>query len=46
MNKYLDISPEVSAALAGEAASAISMEGKETINPDLSVDALRRRAGL
>ena len=34
------------AALAGEAASAISMEGKETINPDLSVDALRRRAGL
>ena len=34
------------AALAGEAASAISMEGSETINPDLSVDALRRRAGL
>ena len=34
------------AALAGEAASAISMEGKETINPDLSVDALRKRAGL
>ena len=34
------------AALAGEAASAISMEGKETINPDLSVDALRRRADL
>ena len=34
------------AALAGEAASAISMEGRETINPDLNVDALRRRAGL
>ena len=34
------------AALAGEAAAAIAMEGAETINPDLNVDALRKRAGL
>ena len=33
-------------ARAGLAASAIAMEGEETINPELDVSALRERAGL
>lgn len=33
-------------ALAGLAASAIAMEGPETINPDLSEEAIRARAGM
>ena len=33
-------------ARAGLAASAIAMEGEETINPELDVSALRARAGL
>jgi len=34
------------AARAGLAASAIAMEGTETINPELTAAAVRARAGL
>ena len=34
------------AARAGLAASAIAMEGAETINPAMSAEALKLRAGL
>ena len=36
MNKYLDINPEVAAAIA--------IEGAETINPDMSPCSVKERA--
>ncbi|HWS42495.1 MAG TPA: PfkB family carbohydrate kinase [Pseudoflavonifractor sp.] len=43
---YLDGNDLERTALAGLAASAIAMEGPETINPDLSEEAIRARAGM
>ena len=59
MNKYLDVNPEVAAAIAagkpvvalestakaGLAAGSIAMESPETINPQMSAQALRSRMG-
>ncbi len=43
---YLDGNDLKRTALAGLAASAIAMEGAETINPELSEETVRTRAGL
>jgi pseudouridine kinase len=43
---YLQGTDLIGTAKAGLAASAISMEGAETINPALNADALKARAGL
>ena len=43
---YLDGNDLEHTALAGLAASAIAMEGPETINPELSESAVRERAGI
>lgn len=43
---YLEGSDLSCTAAAGLAASAIAMEGAETINPELNAEAIRKRAGM